>query len=152
MKVTVTALLLAAFVAAPARASDPLASLHFLVGTWNCTYNAGKVHANYKAIFSYDMSGNWLKESDSWAGGGGDLGMFTYEKGGWTAVVLERERTTAVFHASGSDSNHVVYRSIYPHAGMTDIFDRVSATRFTLHFKQTAGGKTTSSNDTCVKT
>lgn len=145
-------LLLAVLAAGPAAASDPLASLHFLVGTWNCGYQMGKTHATYKAAFAYDMNGNWMRQSDSWTGGG-DLGLFTYEpKIGWTAVVFERDRTTTIFRASGSNPNHVVYHRTYPQAGATEVFDRVSPTRFTVHFTQTEGGKTTSSTDTCVKT
>ena len=153
MKLIVAVFLFAAILVAPAPAGDPLSSLRFLVGTWSCTYNAGKTPFVYKATFSYDMSGNWLRESDSWAGGGGDLGMFTYEpkRHGWTAVILEPERTTTVFRATGDNPNHVVYRSAYPDASMTEIFDRASPTRYTLHFTQIANGKTTKSADTCVK-
>ncbi|HEY6449934.1 MAG TPA: hypothetical protein VIX60_04575 [Candidatus Cybelea sp.] len=138
---------------APAPASDPLSSLRFLVGTWNCTYQAAKAHVTYKATFSYDMNDNWMRERDSWTGGGGDEGLFTYEpkRHSWTEVVVEGERTATVFRGAGSDPNHVVYRSIYPDSTMTDIFDHKSPTRYTLHFTQNAGGKTVESTDTCVK-
>jgi hypothetical protein len=154
MKAIVAVLFFAAIGIVPAGGSDPLGSLRFLVGRWNCTYNAGKVHGLYAATFSYDMGGNWLRESDSWTGGGGDLGMFTYEpkRHGWTAVVLENDRTTTVFRASGSNPNHIVYRGAYPDTSMTDVFDRTSPTRYTLQFSQTTGGKTMKSTDTCVKT
>ncbi len=152
MRILLTAFAFVALLAAPATANDPLSSLRFLVGTWNCTYEAGKTKVTYKATFSYDMNDNWIRESDSWKGGGNDLGMFTFENGGWTTVVLEPNRSTTLFRASGKNPNHIVYRSVYPHAGMTDVFDRVSPTRYTLHFKQTAGGKTVESNDVCVKT
>ncbi|MGA8576886.1 MAG: hypothetical protein WB609_14530 [Candidatus Cybelea sp.] len=152
MRIVGATLLLAVLFARPVAASDPLASLRFLVGTWSCGYQTGKTHLTYKASFAYDMNDNWMRESDSWSGGG-DLGMFTYEpKKGWTVVILEPDRTTTIFRASGSDSNHVVYHSFYPHTGATEVFDRVSPTRFTVHFTQTEGGKTTSSTDTCVKT
>ena len=146
-------LALFAALAAPGSASDSLASLQYLVGTWSCTYNAGKVHAKYAAIFAYDLRGNWLRESDSWSGGGSDLGMFTYEPKAhaWTAVVMEPERATVLFRASGSNPNRVVYRSVFPNAGMTDVFQRESPDRYTLHFTQTTGGKTTTSMDVCVK-
>ena len=139
---------------APAGASDPLASLRYLVGTWKCTYDAGKVRATYTATFAYDMNDNWLRERDSWNGGGGDFGLFTYDPKGqvWTELVVEQERTTTLFRGKGSDPNHVVYRSIYPDASMTDIFDRVSPAEYTLHFTQVAAGKTTRSTDTCMKT
>ncbi len=138
---------------APGSAADPLASLRFLVGTWHCTYQSDKTHVEYKATFSYEMGGNWLRESDSWTRGGSDLGMFTYEpkRHGWTALVLENERAAVVFHGGGSNPVHVVYRSIYPDASMTDIFDRTSPVRYTLHFTQTSGSKVVKSADTCVK-
>jgi hypothetical protein len=138
---------------APASANDPLSSLRYLVGAWNCTYHAGATRVSYKALFSYDMGGNWVRERDSWAGGGNDLGMFTYEpkRHGWTAVVIEPERSTVVFRASGDNPNHIVYRSLYPDTSMTEIFVRDSPTRYTLQFTQISTGKTTKSNDLCVK-
>jgi hypothetical protein len=153
MKFFAAILLLVALNAAPAAAKDPLSSLRFLVGTWKCSYHAGKAHAYYKATYSYDLGGNWLRESDSWAGGGSDLGMITYEPKtlGWTAVVLEEDRTTTLFRAPASSPNRIVYRSIYPSTAMTDVFERESPTRYTLHFTQNAGGKTIESTDVCVK-
>jgi hypothetical protein len=151
MRIFGMALLLGLLVAAPAAARDPLASLHFLVGSWNCSYSAGKIHTNYKATFAYDMNGNWLRENDAWQGGG-DLGMFTYQpKEGWTAVVVEGHRTTTLFRASGSNPNHIVYHTVYPNANATDVFDRVSPTRFTIHYSETDGGKKMTSSDICNK-
>jgi hypothetical protein len=154
MKVLASLLLFIASNSAPAGASDPLSSLHFLVGNWKCTYQAGKTPVYYKATYSSDLGGNWLRESDSWTGGGSDLGMITYEPKthGWTAVVMEKDRTATIFHASGSDPNRVVYRSFYPDKTMTDIFERTSSTRYTLHFTQSAGGRTMKSTDVCVRT
>ena len=56
--------------------------------------------------------------------------LFTYEpkRHSWTEVIVEPERTATVFRGAGSNPNHVVYRSIYPDASMTDIFDRKSPT------------------------
>jgi hypothetical protein len=153
MKIVAAVLLFAFAGTLPAPAADPLNSLRFLVGTWNCSYQAGKTRVQYRATFAYDMGSNWLRETDTWTGGGGDLGMFTYERNrGWTAVVLERDRHTVIMRATGNDPNHVVYRSVYPDASMTDIFERASPTRYTLHFTQTLNGKTMKSTDTCVKT
>lgn len=153
MRSFASALILVVLAVSPASASDPLASMRFLVGTWNCTYLSGSARVAYAATFSDDMNGNWIRESDSWKAGSNDLGMFTYDhKNGWTAVFVEPDRTTTVFRASGTNPNHIVYRSVYPSGGMSDIFDRVSPTRFTLHFTQIAAGRTTKSNDVCVKT
>lgn len=138
---------------APAGASDPLSSLRYLVGTWKCTYQIGKTHADYKATYSYGLGENWLRESDSW-GGGSDLGMITYEpkERRWTIVVLETDRIATLFRAAGGSPNHLVYHSVYPSTSMTDVFDRDSPTRYTLHFTQSAGGRAVKSTDTCVKT
>jgi hypothetical protein len=154
MKVIAASLILAALVLAPASASDPLSSLRFLEGSWKCTYQAGGTPVYYKAVYAYDMSGNWLRETDAWKGGGSDLGMITYEprRHGWAAVVMEQDRTTVIFRAGGNNPNHVVYRSVYPDATMTDIFDRVSPTRYALHFTQSIGHKTMRSTDVCEKT
>jgi hypothetical protein len=153
MKALPAILLFSMLGALPAAASDPLASLRYLVGTWNCTYRAGKVQVTYTATFAYDMSGNWMRERDSWAGGGGDQAMFTYEpkRRGWTAVIVEQERTAAIFRAAGANPNHLVYRSVYPDAGVSEIFDRTSPANYSLRFAQSVGGKTMKSTDACVK-
>lgn len=145
-------LLLGALSTAPATASDPLSALRSLVGTWDCSYQAGKTIAKYKAVFAYDLGGNWLLERDTWAGGG-DMGMITYQPKSrtWSEIVVEHDRTTTLFRATGDNPNYVVYRSVYPDASMTDIFDRTSSTTFELHFTQTTGGTTVKSIDRCVK-
>jgi hypothetical protein len=154
MKPAATLLVLTVIGIAPAAAADPLGSLRTMVGTWSCTYNAGKTRMKYTAIFSYDLAGNWMRERDTWSGGGSDEGLLTYDpkQRAWTEVVVEPERSTVVFRAAGTDPNHVVYRSVYPDASMTDVFDRIYPTRYTLHFTQIAGSKTTKSFDTCAKT
>jgi hypothetical protein len=137
---------------APSR-SDPMTTMRFLAGNWTCTYHQGATTMTYKATFAYDMSGNWLRQRDVWTGGGGDEGLFTYQpkQHAWTAVVIEPDRSVTLFRGSGSDFAHVVYRSVYPDATMSERFDRTSPTQYTIHFSQTAQGKTTSSTDTCVR-
>ena len=63
--------------AVPAAAS-PLAGLHYLVGTWNCTYRAGAVRFTYAATYAYDLNGHTLRQSASWAGGG-DEELLAYD-------------------------------------------------------------------------
>jgi len=138
---------------APAKAADPLASLSYLVGTWSCTYNGGGQHLKYTATFDYVMDNNWMRERDTWAAGGSDVGLTTYEPKTniWTEIVAENERSTTVFHATGSDAGHRAYQSVYPNALFNLIFDRVSDSEYTLHFHGTYGGKMMTSYDSCAK-
>jgi hypothetical protein len=147
------AALLALLYAAPAKAADPLASLSYLVGSWNCTYNAGAQHIRYTATYAFVMGNNWMRERDAWAGGGSDVGLTTYEPktNNWTEIVAENERSTTVFRAKGSDVGHRVYQSVFPNALLNLTFDRVSDTKYTLHFHGTYQGKTITSYDTCTK-
>ena len=147
------AALLALLCVSPATAADPLASLSYLVGSWNCTYNAGTQHIAYTATYAYAMGNNWMRESDTWAGGGSDVGLTTYEPktNSWTEIVAENERSTTIFRAKGSDGAHRVYKSVYPNALLNLTFDRVSGTKYTLHFHGAYAGKMMTSYDTCVK-
>ena len=79
--------------------------------------------------------------------------MITYEPKSreWIAVVIDNERATVVFHARGNPS-HLVYRSAYPNAKLTNVFERNSPTRYTLHFSGTVGGASVKSTDVCTKT
>ena len=130
----------------------PLAGLHFLVGTWNCTYRAGSARLAYDARYAYDPDGNTLRQVASWAGGGDqELVAYNAQRGGWTAVVFDGQGTATVMRATGSDPNHIVYRSVYPDASVAVTFDRISATEYTLHGTVRSGGKTIASVDTCAR-
>ena len=149
-----TVLILASLVLAagmPATAA-PFAGLHYLVGTWNCTYRAGAVRFAYGATFVYDRDGRTLRQIASWAGGGDEeLLAYDAKRGGWTAVVFEDQGTTTILRATGSDPNHIAYRSVYPDASIAETFDRISATEYKLHATVRSGGKTIASVDTCLR-
>jgi len=135
-----------------AAAPSPIARLNYLVGTWSCTYRAGATRFDYGATYAYDRGGNTLRLSATWAGGG-DEELFGYDAPhrAWTAVVFEDTGATTIMHATGSDANHIAYRSVYPDAGLAQMFDRISATQYTLHATVRSGGKTTVSTDTCSR-
>jgi hypothetical protein len=153
-KVAVVVMLAALVQAAalPATAA-PLAGLHYLVGTWKCTYNAGSVHLAYDNTYAYDRDGHMLRQIASWAGGGGDEELIAYDAqhGVWTAVVLDDQGNTTIMHAAGSNPNHIAYRSVYPDASIAVTFDRISATKYTLHATARSGGKTITSVDICSR-
>jgi hypothetical protein len=141
---------LALAAALPATAA-PLAGLHYLVGTWNCTYRAGAARLAYNATYVYDREGHTVRQIDSWAGGG-DEELLAYDaQRGWTAVVFDDQGTATIMRATGTDPNHIAYRSVYPDAGIAVTFDRVSATEYTLHGTVRSGGKTITSVDTCLR-
>jgi hypothetical protein len=141
-----------ALVAASPATPAPLAGLHYLVGSWNCTYRAAAVRLAYDARYAYDRDGHTLRQIDSWAAGGGEeLLAYDAHRGGWTTVVLDDQGTATILRATGSDPNHIAYRSVYPDASIAETFDRISATEYTLHATVRAGGKTITSVDTCLR-
>lgn len=148
------AVMLAFLVPAPVlpAAATPLAGMHYLVGTWNCTYRAGAVHLAYDATFAFDSNGHTLRQIDSYGGGSAEeLLAYDAQRSGWTAIVLDDHGTATIMHATGKDPNHIAYRSTYPDASVAVTFDRVSATKYTLHGTVRAGGKTITSVDTCLR-
>jgi hypothetical protein len=143
--------MLASLVLAAALPASPLAGLHDLVGTWNCTYRAGTVRLAYAATYAYDLDGHTLREIATWTGGG-DEELLAYDaRRGWTAVVFDDQGTTTIMRAAGRDPNHIAYRSFYPDASIAVRFDRISATEYTLHGTVRMGGKTIASVDTCLR-
>jgi hypothetical protein len=137
--------------ALPATA-PPLARLNYLVGTWNCTYRAGAARFVYDNTYAYDRSGHTLRQTASWAGGGDEeLVAYDAQHRRWTAVVFDDQGNATIMHATGSDPNHIAYRSVYPDASIAVTFDRVSATEYTLHGTVRSGGKTINSVDTCLR-
>jgi hypothetical protein len=142
---------LALAAALPATAA-PLAGLHYLAGTWNCTYRAGAVRLPYGATYAYDLNGHTLRQiTTSAAGDGEELLAYDAHRGGWTAVVLDGQGTATILRATGSDPNHIAYRSVYPDASIAVTFDRVSATEYTLRGTVRLSGKTIISVDTCLR-
>src|SRR5271165_1359326 len=138
--------------AALSATAAPLAGLHYLVGTWDCTYRAGAVRFAYHATYAYDVDGHTLREIASWAGGGDEeLTAYDPQRGGWTAVVLDDHGTATIMRATGSDPKHIAYRSVYPDPSIAVTFDRVSAKEYTLHATVRSGGKTITSVDTCLR-
>src|SRR5437868_3336593 len=134
----------------PATAS-PLDRLHYLVGSWSCTYRAGAARFAYDATYAYDRDGRILRQVASWAGGGDEeLLAYDLHRRGWTAVVFDDQGTVTIMRAPGSDSNHIAYRSVYPDASISVTFDRISAAEYTLHGTVRSGGKTIASVDTCL--
>ena len=133
-------------------AAAPLSGLHYLVGTWNCTYRAGAVRFAYDNTYEYDSGGHILRQIASWAGGGDEeLLAYDAQRGGWTAVVLDDQGNATSMRATGSDPNHIAYRSVYPDASIAVTFDRISATKYSLHATVRMGGKTITSVDTCLR-
>ena len=143
--------MLASLVLAAALPATPAPLVHYLVGTWNCTYRAGTVRMAYDATYIYDRDGRTLREIASWAGGG-DEELLAYDarRGGWTAVVLD-QGTATILRATGGDPNHIAYRSVYPDASIAETFDRISTTEYALHATVRSGGKTITSVDTCLR-
>lgn len=138
--------------AAALPATAPLAGLHYLVGTWNCTYRAGAAHLAYDATYAYDLNGRTLREIALWTGGGDEeLVAYDAQRRGWTAIVLDDHGNATNMRASGSNPNHIAYRSVYPDASIAVTFDRLSATKYTLHGTVHSGGKTIASVDTCSR-
>ena len=146
-------LVLASTMAAGAKPADPLQAFAFMFGSWTCSYTAGTQTASYTATMSWALGGNWIRERDTWTGGVGGEGLFTYNlsKRQWMSIVMESDRRPTLFIASETGSAHIAYRSVYPDASMTDTIDRISPTKYTIHFTQTVGGKMTSSVDVCTK-
>jgi hypothetical protein len=136
---------------AAAATPAPLGGLHYLVGSWDCTYQAGAVRFTYDAAYVYDRDGHTLRQTDSWTGGGAEELVAYDARRGWSAVVFDDQGTATVMRAPGSDPNHIAYRSVYPDASVAVTFDRVSPAKYTLHGTVRAGGKTTVSLDTCVR-
>jgi hypothetical protein len=144
--------LFALFGAAPA--GDRIGSLGFLVGSWTCTYEVkGSPTATYAAKYSYDLGGSWLRETDSWTGGGGDFGFFTFDPKThvWTSTVVDSGRGTTVFRAQDDGTDSKTWRSVYPDTSMKLAFNKISPTEYTLSFSQTMNGKTNVSFDRCTK-
>jgi len=131
--------------------SAPLTGLHYLVGAWKCTYRAGAARFAYDTTYVYDRDGHTLRQIATWAGGG-DEELIAYDaQRGWTAVVFDDQGTATILRATGSNPNHIAYRSVYPDAGIAVTLDRISATEYALHATVRSGGKTTTSVDTCVR-
>ncbi len=128
--------------------------MQYLVGSWSCTYEGGSQRIAYQTKYAFDLGGSWLRQRDSFAGGGSEEETLTFDPkhAVWTAVLIESAGTVTVFRATGSDARHIAYRSVYPDKTITEAFDRLSPTRYMLHFAQSTGKTVVKSIGTCLKT
>jgi hypothetical protein len=144
---------LAGTIGAGTKPAGPLQAFAFMIGSWTCSYTLGSQTSSYSATMSWALDGNWIRQRDTWAGGGGDEGLFTYNstKHQWTSLVIESDRVPTLFVAGDTGIAHIAYRSVYPDTSMSETIDRISPTKYTVHFRQIAGAKVASSVDVCIK-
>ena len=145
--------LLASFVLAGALpvAAAPIAGLHYLVGTWKCTYRGGAASLAYDATWANDLDGHSLRQVDSWPGGGAEELLAYDAHRGWTAVIFDGQGDATVMRGTGGNANRFAYRSVYPDTSIAVTFDRISASKYSLHGTVRSGGKTITSVDTCLR-
>ena len=129
----------------------PLGGLHYLVGSWKCTYRAGSVRLPYDATWAYSRNGRNLQQIDSSSEGDAEELVAYDAHHGWRAVVFDDQGDATIMRAAGNDSNHIAYRSVYPDASIAVTFDRISSTQYTLHGSMRSGGKTITNVDTCLR-
>src|SRR5947209_4635337 len=81
----------------------PISGLHYLVGSWNCTYRAGTVRFAYRTTYDYDRNGHILRQIASWPGGGDqELTAYNAQSRSWTATVLDGLGNATIMRAPGS--------------------------------------------------
>jgi hypothetical protein len=129
----------------------PIAGLHYLVGgTWKCTYRAGTTSLPYDATYAYDLDGQVLRQVTTFAGGSAEELLAYDAHHALTVVVFDNQGTTTIMHGMAGDPKHFAYRSTYPDTSISDTFDSISATEYTLHATVRSGSKTIHSVDTCL--
>ena len=129
-------------------AADDLTALRYLVGDWQCTYHTGAQAQTFDASFAFAQNGNWLRETDTWKGGG-DQGFITLDTGRhqWTEVVVDSGRGSTILRGADTGAMKLDLRSVFPDSRLHTVISKVDATHFTVAATQ-AG---VSSNDVCVK-
>jgi hypothetical protein len=130
----------------------PIAGLHYLVGTWKCTYRAGTTTLPYDATYAYDLEGQVLRQTTTFAGGSAEQLLAYDAHGTLTVVVFDNQGSTTIMRGSGGDTKRFAYRSTYPKdPSIADTLDDISPTEYTLHATVLSGGKTIHSVDTCLR-
>jgi hypothetical protein len=124
----------------------------FIAGAWSCSSDFGGQQKTYVARWDYAPGNAWLRETDTWTGGG-DVLMLTYvpQNRQWRAVITADDGSITVFEAPGTSTAHIAYRSAYPDATMTETFDRISTNKYATHFVQFVNKKTIRATDTCTR-
>ena len=147
--VMLASLVLAA--ALPATAA-PLGELHYLVGTWNCTYRAASRYASptMPPTLTIATATRCGRPPPGRVAATRSCSRMTRSAAAGRSVVFDDRGTATILRATGSNPNHIAYRSVYPDASIAVTFDRISATEYTLHGTVRSGGKTITSVDTCV--
>jgi len=149
MIVMLASILLAATV--PAKPA-PISGLHYLVGTWKCTYRAGTTSLPYVATYAYDLDGQVLRQTTTFAGGSAEQLLAYDAHGALTVVVFDNQGSATIMRGTGGDPKHFAYRSTYPaDPSIADSLDDIAPTKYTLRATVRSGGKTIHSVDTCLR-
>ena len=139
--------------AAPLRAADPMTFMNFFIGTWNCESRIGNTTIKYTATYSHSLNGSAIRGVDQWPTGGDEIvNSYVRPTREWQAVVMEQGGSVTIFRAKDTGAAHIAYGSTYPDRSMKEVFDRLSMTKYTLHFDQKTHGKEIRAVDVCTKT
>ncbi len=136
--------------ATPIRAADPLRLMSYLVGTWNCTSNAGSGQTTYTATYSYAIGGKWLRTVNTSKGYSSE-DLMSYTNRVWRVIDVEPTGSASVLEAPDTGLAHIAFRTKYPKPGLGVTFDRASFTRYALTFSGVMNGKPANWKDTCTK-
>ena len=111
--------------ATPTRTADPLQLMSFMTGTWTCSSTSNGKTQTYTAHWGFALRNTWLRQTDTWQGGG-DEAMMTYvpRNREWRWVATESDGGITIFRAPDTGMAHIVYRSVYPDKTMSETYDR----------------------------
>ena len=152
LRTFVIAVVFLAVFAQGATASDDLAGLRYLVGDWRCTYHMAGQAQTFDTSFAFAQSGNWLRETDTWKGGG-DQGFITVDatRHQWTEVVVDSGRGTTVLRGPDAGTTKLDLRSVFPDTHLHTVMTRLDSRHFSVAATQAGASGTIASNDMCVK-
>lgn len=129
---------------------SPLGALN-LKGHWVCTQSpeGGTFNEDWSSVFN----GQWLRATDSAKGVTTAEHMVRFDKASSTWVVLDSFATGSydVLHAATSSPSHIAFHAVYPTMLLNVVYNRTSATQYTLDISGNIQGKKLQTHDACTK-
>lgn len=154
---TILAALAASLGAAPAQAAPPnagqMATLSYLLGTWDCTWTAGPASGSLVATFSNVMDGAWIEETEAVQKSGAEVVMTMHFTGYDTAGkrwLHAGPNADGSYEVAQSD-DFVTWHSVIPSGGEPATIDKRSNTEYILNEPFTQDGKALTYRNDCKK-
>ena len=135
--------------------AEKMKALSDLVGSWNCTWQAGPASGEILSTFTPVMNGAWIQQTEAVKDKAGDLVITTMHYSGYDPslkmYVHMGPNANGTYEVAYSQDFRI-FHNVHPEGMSEDaILSRISPTEYTLSEPFTQGGQRLTYMERCLK-